>query len=456
MNLSQFVGPFSAETYRQRRSQLMRGLAKLEKDFVCIFYSGFEAIRNHTSHFPFRAHSDFLYLTGFAEPEALLILESKGGKFSTRMALRPRDLSPHRGSEIWEGERLGVERAPKVLGLDAAFDIHHADKEIRHALSRVTTLFWNLGVYSDWDRKVLDYVTYANSINRLIPNVLAIRDSRPVLHEMRKVKTAEEVEAMRRSGNIASQGHIRAMATTKVGHFEYQIAAEIEREFRRLGAQSPAYTSIVATGANACTLHYRAGPARVQKGDLILVDAGAELDGYASDITRCYPASGKFTKEQRAIYEVVLESQLAAIEAAKPGVKFNKPHDEAGKILSEGLKALKIIKGQSAQAIFKKGLWKKYMPHGTSHWLGLDVHDAGRYKMIDKPLESLPLVEGCVITVEPGLYFHKSDKSVPAQYRGIGIRIEDDVHVTRSGPEVLTAACPKTVEAIEAACGPRL
>jgi Xaa-Pro aminopeptidase len=351
---------------------------------------------------------------------------------------------------------LGVERAAKAMHLDDAFDIHHADKVLRSLISETRSVFWSVGLYPEWDQKLIQMIADLTRNQRGAPFISSIHDVRIPLHEMRKVKSKEEIEVMRRSGNIAAHGHLRAMATAKPGQYEYQVGAEIEREFKRLGAQAPAYNSIIATGNNACTLHYTANNQQLKAGQLILIDAGAELHGYASDITRTFPVSGRFSPAQREIYEVVLDAQREAIRSAKAGVNITKTHDVATRVLSEGLKHLGIIKNTSAQTIHRKGLFKAYMPHGTSHWLGLDVHDAGRYKRWNEPMKPSELPAGSVITVEPGLYFRADDKTVPAKYRGIGIRIEDDVHVTRSGPDVLTAKCPKTVEEIEAACGPKL
>jgi Xaa-Pro aminopeptidase len=456
MNLSRFIQPFTPKVYAERRKRLLDRLLKIEDSFICLFWSGSEVVRNHTAHFPFRAQSDFLYLTGFSEPDTLLVLRARGGKTETLLGLRPRDLSPNRGSEVWEGERLGVERAAKAMHLDDAFDIHHADKVLRSLISETRSVFWSVGLYPEWDQKLIQMIADLTRNQRGAPFISSIHDVRIPLHEMRKVKSKEEIEVMRRSGNIAAHGHLRAMATAKPGQYEYQVGAEIEREFKRLGAQAPAYNSIIATGNNACTLHYTANNQQLKAGQLILIDAGAELHGYASDITRTFPVSGRFSPAQREIYEVVLDAQREAIRSAKAGVNITKTHDVATRVLSEGLKHLGIIKNTSAQTIHRKGLFKAYMPHGTSHWLGLDVHDAGRYKRWNEPMKPSELPAGSVITVEPGLYFRADDKTVPAKYRGIGIRIEDDVHVTRSGPDVLTAKCPKTVEEIEAACGPKL
>jgi Xaa-Pro aminopeptidase len=455
MDLKSVVSPLSVATYKKRRLIFIRELAKAHKNFCVLLWSGSELVRNHDSHFQFRALSDFLYLTGFSEPETLAILQFKNGKFKSTIGVRPRDLSPHRGSEIWEGERLGVERAPKVLGFDEAFDIHQVTKIAQKWIAETPNLFWNFGLFPEWDQRIVQMTSTLTLNNRGIPIVENICDFRPVLHELRKVKSPEEIRIMRKSAEIASLGHIRAMHTTRPGDFEYQIAAEVEREFKKGGSDAPAYGSIVASGANACTLHYRANNCQVSANEMVLIDAGAEFKGYASDITRCYPVGGKFTGAQREVYAWVLKSQLAAIRATRAGASLMAPHEAAVRVLCEGLSKMKIIR-KNPREILKRGLWKSYMPHGTSHWLGLDVHDSGIYKERNDPSRSVRLAPGHVITVEPGLYFRHDDKTVPAKYRGIGVRIEDDVLVTRRGPDVLTKNCPKTIQDVETACGPRL
>jgi Xaa-Pro aminopeptidase len=454
--MKSFVAPFSVETYKSRRSELLRRLSKVHPgDFTVLFWSGYEVPRNSTNTYPFRANSDFLYLTGFAEPETLILLQRARGKIRSAIGVRPRDLSANRGSELWEGERVGVERAPKALGFDEAFDIHGAEKMVSQWLSDSPSVFWNLGIYPLWDNRILQIQRDLTASMRGIVKLKEISDPRPVLHEMRKVKSAEEINIMRRSAEIAAQGHIRAMKTTYPGHFEYEVQAEVEREFKKLGAEGLAYSSIVAGGNNACTLHYNANKCRLNKSDLLLIDAGAELRGFASDITRCFPVSGKFTPAQREVYSWVLKAQIAAVNAVRPGVPVTKPHDIAVQILCTGLSKMKIIR-KSPTVIFKKGLYKAFFPHGTSHWLGMDVHDCGIYKTKEDPSKSVTLVAGNVLTIEPGLYFRSDDRKVPSKYRGIGIRIEDDVAVTKSGRDVLTKSCPKSIDEIEALCAPKL
>ena len=453
MKSSDILRPFDLKTYRQRRHQLVLRLSKIEKDFVALFWSGSELIRNSDCHYRFRAHSDFLYLTGFSEPETLIVFFSKNGKSKSAIGLRPRDLTKSRGSEIWEGERVGVERAPKILGFDEAFDIHQMQDFVRLKMQEVPTVFWRFGEFPQLDTRFIQLASEFRNNRKSGGAVVNWKDSATELHHMRKKKSSEEVAAMRRSAVLSSLGHIRAMETIREGQVEYQVATEAEREFFRHGAQAVAYNSICAAGNNACTLHYAANNQRIKKGSLLLMDAAGELDGYAADITRSFPANGRFSKEQGEVYGWVLKAQLAAIRAVKPGVPWMKPHRTAIRILSEGLSKMGIIKKTPAK-ILKDKLWHEYMPHGTSHWLGLDVHDCGPY--FDEDGKELKLEVGNVLTVEPGLYFRKDQTAVPKKYRGIGVRIEDDVLVTRSGHEVLTAACPKTIEEIEALRAPCL
>ncbi len=455
MSSRTFVKPFSVKTYRTRRNDLIHRLSKIEKEFTCLFWSGSECVRNYDSHFLFRADSDFLYLTGFSEPETMILMQRTKKGVQTAIGVRPRDLSSHRGSEIWEGERVGVERAPKILGFDKAFNIHHLESVLKEWLPQAPCLFWTFNDTKDWDRKIFLCLEDIHSRNRKASIVHTFRDPRITLHEMRKKKDKAEIEIMRRSAEIAARGHIRAMKTARPGLFEYQVQAEVEREFKRGGAPSPSYNSIVATGPNACTLHYHSNDTQLKDGEILLIDAGAEYDGYASDITRSFPTSGKFSATQKEVYSWVLKAQLAAIRAARVGAPFTAPHAAAVRVICEGLSKMKIIK-QSPKQILKKGLWKAYMPHGTSHWLGLDVHDRGIYKESSIPTKDVKLEVGHALTVEPGLYFRKNDTSIPARWRGIGIRIEDDIVVTKKGADVLSSSCPKTIEDIERVCGVRL
>lgn len=452
MKIEDVIRPFSLATYQKRRLELMKQLSEVHSEFICLFWSGSELIRNYDTHYPFRAHSNFLYLTGFSEPECMLILSSEKAKKISSLALRPRDLSPERGSEIWEGERVGVERAKQFIGVDHAVSIHELGDFLKEKLSSHENVFWEFGEYPEWDRKLIQI---SKSVRNYRTGKGLIRnwsDPSQYLHLMRKRKSAEEIEVMRKSAEIAAKAHIRAMQFIKPGVREFEVAAETERVFAREGA-STAYQTISAAGNNACTLHYHANQKRVKKDEILLMDAGAEFQGYASDITRSFPASGKFTPAQAEVYSWVLKAQKAAIRAVKPGVPWNKPHEEAVKVISEGLRAMKILKAPLSK-IIKEKLWARYMPHGTSHWLGLDVHDCGVYS--DKDSKPVRLEAGNVITIEPGLYFREDDRRVPRKYRGIGIRIEDDVAVTRKGSDILSKTCPREIEDIEALRAPRL
>lgn len=402
--------------------------------------------RNADSNYDFRATSDFLYLTGFSEPETMLVLSCRAGKMKSLIGVRPRDLSHERGSEIWEGERVGVERAPRLIGVDEAFDVHETEKVILEHLSESDTAFWSFGEFPSWDQKLVSAARRQLESARGPQHIHRWVEATPVLAQMRLRKSAEELSVMRKSAKIASQAHIQAMRSVRVGHFEYQVQAETEREFRNRGATGPSYTSIVAAGNNACTLHYRANQKKLTKDDLVLMDAGAEYKGYASDITRCFPASGKFSSAQAEIYNWVLKANKAAIRAVKPGVSFRKPHDAAIRVICDGLSKMKIIK-KPAQTIYSKKLYAAFMPHGTSHYLGLDVHDSGYTQ--DENKKPVKLQQGNVITIEPGLYFRADDQKVPKRYRGIGVRIEDDVAVTKTGADVLSKDCPKELEEIE-------
>lgn len=418
-----------------------------------LFWSGSEIIRSNDGHFPFRAHSDFLYLTGFAEPESALVLVVKGGKTKSILALRPRDLGNQRGSEVWEGERMGVERAVKMAGVDEAWNIHDLPQKLRESLMKTSCVYWKFGEFCGMDSKLTQLAKEIENNRNSSSGIRSWKDSHLTVAEMRKKKTEEELQVMKKSADIASKAHIRAMTSIRPHQFEYEVQAETEREFLKNGAMQPAYGSIVATGNNAVTLHYHYNDSKIQKDDLLLMDAGCEYQYYASDITRCFPATGKFSEAQKEVYEWVLKAQKAAIRSVRPGVSWRKPHEVATRILSEALNKMGIIK-KPASVIFKKSLWHRYMPHGTSHWLGIDVHDCGSY--YDDSGKPLKLQMGNVLTIEPGLYFSVTDRSVPRKYRGIGVRIEDDVAVTRSGHWVLTENCPKDVSDIEALRIPRM
>jgi Xaa-Pro aminopeptidase len=421
----------------QRRRRLLR----LIGDGIAFIPTAPEQRRNADSHFPYRFDSHFWYLTGFAEPEAVLVLI--GGK-SPRSLLFCREKNLER--EIWDGYRYGPREAQKVFGVDEAHPIGKLDALAPELMAGQDRLLHPFGADPAFDARVTGWLGQVRAKVRsgvVAPSEFA--DVRGLIDEMRLVKDRGELRTMQRAADISGQAHVRAMQATQPGMHEYEIEAELLHEFRRHGAQAPAYTSIVAGGGNACVLHYVENTAELRDGELLLVDAGCELDGYASDITRTFPVSGRFTPAQRDCYELVLAAQLAAIRAVKPGAAFTAYHQAAVKVLAQGMVDLKLLKGPVARVLESEDYRQFYM-HRTGHWLGLDVHDVGAYADGARPRR---LAAGNVLTVEPGLYI-RPDPKVRREFWNIGIRIEDDVLVSAGGREVLTAATPKTVAEIEA------
>lgn len=412
---------------------------------IAVIAAGQEKYRNRDSDYPFRSHSDFLYLCGFPEPEAVLVIVNGGGREKLRTVLfcRPRDAL----REIWDGRRAGPEGAKKHYGADEAYPIDEIDTQLPKLLSNKRRLFYAWGSDAVFDERVNGWrnrVALQARSGVAAPQEMISPDV--ILHEMRLFKDASEVQTMRRAAQISAGAHRRAMMTCRPGKFEYEIEAELLYEFTRQGSRSPAYSSIVGGGENGCILHYRENNAKLCSGDLLLIDAGAELDGYASDITRTFPVNGRFSKEQRALYNIVLAAQKAAIAAVKPGKPWNAPHDAAVRVLAKGLIALGLLKGDLADVI-KNEKYKKFYMHRTGHWLGMDVHDVGEYKVDGKWRKLRP---GMVLTVEPGLYIAAGTKGVAKKWWNIGIRIEDDVLVTRGGCDVLSRDAPKEPDEIEA------
>ena len=425
--------------YAARRQRLMDHYGE---GVAIIVPSSRYQMRSRDTDFPFRQDSDFFYLTGFVEPDSWLVLRPGMDDQSQILFCRPRN----RATEIWDGWRLGPERVASVLGISEAYSVDEFDQKIIELLAGCDALVVDFSK-SEVMPKVQQWQKALQRKAR--QGVLApksIRDLTDVLHEHRLVKDAHEIAQMKRAADISVQAHQRAMQLVKPGCFEYELEAEFAHEFKRNGAHAPAYPSIVGSGANGVILHYVENNAQIQDGDLVLIDAGAEFEGYAADITRTFPANGRFSDEQRQLYEVVLRAQLAAIDACKPGNTFADPHDAAVFHLAEGLIQLGLLQG-SVQSNIEDGLFKKYYMHRTGHWLGLDVHDVGRYKT-DGAWRTLE--PGMVLTVEPGLYVAEDDESVDERWRGIGIRIEDDVLITADGSDNLTAALPKSVDDIEA------
>jgi Xaa-Pro aminopeptidase len=420
--------------YAQRRQRLAEAIG----DGVAVIPTAPERVRNRDSHYPYRFDSHFYYLTGFNEPEAVLVL------VGNQSILFCREKNPER--EVWDGFRYGPEAARERFGFDAAFPVSALDKEMERLLENRASLHYPMGLDTEWDARVIRWVNAVRAKARAgIGAPERVQDVRALVDDMRLVKDAHEMGVMRRAARIAAQAHRRAMQRTRPGRTEYEIEAELLYEFRRNGAQFPAYSPIVAGGANACVLHYVFNDAPLHDGDLLLIDAGCELDGYASDITRTFPVNGRFSAAQREVYEIVLAAQRAAMEKVRPGSGWNEPHDAAVKALAQGMIDLKLLPGPLDQAL-EKETYKRFYMHRTGHWLGLDVHDAGDYK---RQGDWRSLAPGMVLTVEPGLYIRAED-DVPERLRNIGIRIEDDVLVTEAGCEVITAEAPKTIADVEA------
>jgi len=432
--------------YADRRARL---LARMEAGSVAVLGTAPEVARNADTEYPYRHDSSFYYLTGFTEPEAVLVLVAPRGNAAGQSLLFCRE--KHLESEIWDGYRYGPDAAREAFGLDAAFPIGALDEHMVRLLSNASALFAPLARGGEeQQRRWFDGVRKLARSGTTAPPVL--RDLPPLVDEMRLFKDEHESAIMLRAGEISAGAHARAMrfaGTHGAGVFEYELEAELLHEFRRHGAQFPAYTPIVASGPNACVLHYNANNRRTQDGDLVLIDAGCELDGYASDITRTFPVNGRFSRAQRELYELVLAAQQAAFNAIKPGRKYHDAHDAAVQVLAQGMLDLGLLQGTLDEVLAEKKYTQFYM-HGTGHWIGMDVHDVGLYR--DVAEESKPsrlLQPGMAMTVEPGIYVRPAE-GVPEQYWNIGIRIEDDVIVRDGGYQLLTGDAPKTVAEIEA------
>jgi Xaa-Pro aminopeptidase len=419
-----------------RRHQLLQHMG----EGVAVIPTALEAVRNRDSHYQYRFDSYFYYLTGFTEPESVLLLVA-GEKPRSVLFCRDKDLE----REIWDGFRYGPEGAKEAFGVDEAYSISRLDELAPQLLANQPRLHYSLGADASWDARVIGWLNQVRAQARSGVSAPAeIVDVRLLLDEMRLFKSEGEIAIMRRAAEISSGAHRRAMRATKPGLTEYEIEAELIHEFRRHGAQSPAYHSIVAGGANACVLHYVFNDAPLRDGDLLLIDAGCELGGYASDITRTFPVNGKFSGPQKDLYELVLASQTAAIKAVRPGNHWNAPHEAALQVLVRGFIDFGLCKG-TVDAVLESGDYRRFYMHRTGHWLGLDVHDAGEYK---KNGDWRLLEPGMALTVEPGCYVRPAD-DVPEHYWNIGIRIEDDAVVTADGCDIITMAAPKSVADIE-------
>ncbi len=442
---------FPKQIYANRRLQLAKTMLQKSDGGVLILETAPEHFRNRDSDYPYRHDSDFYYLTGFTEPGATLVMLVE--KTSTRSILfcRPKDLE----REIWDGWRLGPEAAPTFLGIDQAYSCNELDQLMPDFIADQPAIYARLSGSSTHQqpiKKWLDQVKAMSRTGATAPN--SIEDVEAIIHEMRLFKDAHELNIMRQAGRIAAKGHISAMLASKPGLREYHLEASLLYEFRNAGAQSVAYNSIVAAGANACVLHHRAGNALLNDGELCLIDAGCELDGYASDITRTFPINGKFSGPRRAIYDIVLAAQEAAIEKTKIGFDFQAPHEAALRVLTQGMLDLNLLNkstvGSLDNALETKAYQKFYM-HRTSHWLGMDVHDVGQYREPQNQAEPKPwrsLQANMVLTIEPGLYIRPAD-DVDEQYWNIGIRIEDDALVTENDCELMSRDVPVKASEIE-------
>lgn len=423
-----------------RRRQAL--LAKMAPGSAALIFAAPEATRNADSEYPYRQSSDFWYFTGFNEPEAVLVLiKSDESHNHSVLFNRVRDKS----AEIWSGRRLGQEAAPQKLGVDRALAFTEIDEQLHLLLNGLDVVYHAQGEYEYADSIVfaaLDKLRRGSRQNLAAPATLT--DWRPTAHELRLFKSEEEIVVMRRAGEITALAHTRAMQACRPGMFEYQLEGEIHHEFTRHGARYPSYTTIVGGGENGCILHYTENESELRDGDLVLIDAGCEYQSYAGDITRTFPVNGKFSPAQREIYDIVLESLETSLKLYRPGTSMQEVTAEVVRIMVKGLVKLGILKGD-VDRLIASNAHRAFFMHGLSHWLGLDVHDVGAYGQ-DK---SRVLEPGMVITVEPGLYI-APDADVPAQYRGIGIRIEDDIVITKDGNENLTASVVKSADDIEA------
>lgn len=425
------------EEFKARRQALMQKMVH----GVAVIPTAAEVVRNRDSHYPYRFDSYFYYLTGFEEPESVVLLVA-GEAPKSILFCRDKDIE----REIWDGFRHGPSGAREVFGFDEAYSISELDQRVGEYLANQPQLFFALGADPAWDQRLGGWLKHLASQARSgIAAPAAIVDVRRLLDDMRLIKSPYELELMRKAAKITVDAHKRAMQKARPGMMEYEVEAEILHEFYRHGSRAPAYTSIVAGGGNACVLHYVTNKNKLEDGDLLLIDAGCELEGYAADITRTFPVNGKFSAVQKDIYELVLAAQEAAIAQVRPGRHWNAPHEAALNVLVQGLIDFGLCQG-SLDGVLESGDYRRFYMHRTGHWLGLDVHDAGECKQADGAWR--PLQPGMALTVEPGCYIRPAE-NVPEHFWNIGIRIEDNAVVTADGHEITTAAAPKTVQEIE-------
>ncbi|MGZ8191053.1 MAG: Xaa-Pro aminopeptidase [Methylococcaceae bacterium] len=425
--------------FKKRRKQLMQ---RIGLGNIALIASAPTRTRNRDVDYPFRQDSDFYYLTGFNEPEAMAVFIP--GREQGEYILFCREFDETKA--LWEGAHSGLEGATQHHEADDAFPIDDLDDILPGMLEDKSKVFYPMGRDSELDHSLLGWINHIRSKSRtgvVAPGELVTLDI--ILHEMRLFKSAAELKLMRRAAEVSANAHVKAMQKCKAGLYEYQIEAEMVYHFAQDGLRFNAYPSIVAGGKNACVLHYTENKDKLKNGDLLLIDAGAECDHYAADITRTFPISGRFSEPQRQLYQLVLDAQTAAIEQIKPGLPWNMAHEAAVEVLTKGLVALGLLKGK-VKKLIEKEKYKAFYMHRTGHWLGMDVHDVGDYKVNQ---EWRLLEAGMVLTVEPGLYIPADCKTVDEKWRGIGIRIEDDVLVTPDGCEILTGGVPKTIAEIE-------
>jgi Xaa-Pro aminopeptidase len=437
-------------SFSTRRAQLIAQM-QAQGGGIAIIPTAQEVMRNRDADYPYRHDSYFYYLSGFTEPEAVIVLIA-GAQNRSILFCREKNLE----REIWEGFRFGPQAAREQFGFDQAFSIESLNKEMPQLLADTPAVFYSLGHDAKRDMQLQDWLQGVRALGRNgVSAPASVINVQVLLDEMRLFKDAGEIATMKRAGIISAEAHCRAMRLSRPGLREYHLEAELLHEFRRNGSQYPAYGSIVATGANACVLHYRASDAELKDGDLVLIDAGCELDSYASDITRTFPVNGVFSGPQKELYEIVLAAQVAAIAETRPGKRFMDGHDAALKVLAQGMLDTGLLdqnKVGNLDDVIHKGDYRQFYMHRTGHWLGMDVHDVGDYRDPagadgNKPWRTLQ--PGMVLTVEPGIYVRPA-AGVPEQYWNIGIRIEDDAHVTPDGCEILTTAVPNQVADIEA------
>ena len=426
--------------FTRRRKKLM---SMMDKNSIAIIPGAREVTRSRDTEYPFRQNSDLFYLTGFEEPDAVLVLLP--GRRQGQVILFCRERDPD--MELWNGYRLGPEGAIAYLGLDDAFPIDDLDEILPGLIEGTHRIYYSMGHDDHFDQRVMGWVS---QIRRLVRTGAAppadFTDLTFLLHEQRLIKSAAELRVMRKAGEISAAAHIRAMRECRAGRYEYHLEASIQHTFVEHGARFPAYNSIVGSGVNACVLHYTDNNARLRSGDLVLIDAGCEYEGYAADITRTFPVSGQFSPEQRALYDLVLAAQKAAIAKVKPGNTWNQPHDATVRVITRGLIKLGLLKGQERDLI-KSETYRDFYMHRAGHWLGLDVHDVGDYRVDGRWRQ---LEAGMVMTIEPGIYVAPDNTRVAKRWRGIGVRIEDDVAVTETGCDVLTGDVPTNADEIEA------